>query len=149
MNRQTGSTNLQTILTALMQSIRKYRQRQRERRELASCSVAEVAAIARDLNLTPDELMKLVSERTETAAALHELLSVIGIHAESLRLDDPAVMRELQRRCITCLHKPECAYHLAHGTAFERYRDYCPNADILSDLTTTRPAAWRGRAAHP
>lgn len=133
------------ILSALMQSIRRYRQQQRDRQELATCSVAEISSIARDLRLKPDELMRLVNEETKTAGALHELLGIIGIDAKNLRLNDPNVMRELQRRCNACSHKPRCAYHLDHGTAFEFYREYCPNSEILDDLTTTKPAAWRGR----
>lgn len=140
------SSGLQSILNALVQSIRKYRQQRRLRNELTLCSVAEISAIARDLRLSPDELMKLVSEKTETAAALHELLAVVGIEAKSLKLEDPAVMRELQRQCLTCCHKSECAYHLAQGTAIEHYQDYCPNTYALEDLTTAKTAAWRGRS---
>lgn len=138
-------SGLQTILSSLIQSIRKYRQQQRDRRELAACSVAEISSIARDLKLAPDELMSLVTKETKTAHALHELLAIIGIDTTSLKLNDPSVMRELQRRCQVCSRKPRCAYHLDHGTAFEFYREYCPNTEILDDLTTTRPAAWRGR----
>lgn len=128
-----------------MQSIRKYRQQQKGRRELAACSVAEISSIARDLKLAPDELMSLVTEETRIADALHELLAIIGIDAKSLKLNDPGVMRELQQRCHACPRKPRCAYHLDHGTALEFYREYCPNTEILDDLTTTKPAAWRGR----
>ncbi len=138
-------SGLQMILGALMQSIRRYRQQQKDRRELATCSVAEISSIARDLKITPDELMSLVTEETKTAGALHELLGILGIDAKSLRLNDPGVMRELQQRCGTCSHKSRCAYHLDHGTAFEHYREFCPNTGIFDDLTTTKPAAWRGR----
>lgn len=139
-----NASGLQMILSALMQSIRRYRQQQRDRRELSACSVAEISSIARDLKLAPDELMSLVTEDTKTAGALHELLGILGIDAKSLRLNDPGVLRELQQRCGTCSHKSMCAYHLDHGTAFERYREFCPNTGIFDDLTTTRPAAWRG-----
>jgi hypothetical protein len=140
-----GSSGLQSILNALVQSIRKYRQQRRLQTELTLCSVAEISAIARDLRLSPDELMKLVTEKTETAAALHELLAALGIEAKSLAIEEPAIMRELQRQCLTCGHKPECAYHLTQGTASGRYQDFCPNSYTLDDLTTMKPAAWRGR----
>lgn len=143
---QKNPSGLQMILSALLQSIRRYRQQQRDRRELETCSVAEISSIARDLRLKPDELMSLVNEETKTTGALHELLAVLGINAKSLRLNDPNVMRELQRRCNMCSRKPRCAYHLDHGTAFEFYREYCPNTEILDDLTATKPAAWRGRS---
>lgn len=149
-NRHRAATSLptlQSILNALVQSIRKYRRQRKNQNELMLCSVAEISAIARDLRLAPDELMKLVTEKTETAAALHELLAVIGIDARNLELENPIVMRELQRRCLTCGHKPECAYHLAQGTAIEHYRDFCPSSYVFDDLTTTKPAAWRGRGA--
>jgi hypothetical protein len=138
-------SGLQTILNCLMQSIRRYRQQQRDRQELATCSVAEISSIARDLRLTPRELMRLVNQETKATAALHELLAVLGIDAKCLRLNDPGIMLELERRCSTCSHKPQCAYHLDHGTSFEHYREYCPNTEILDDLTTMKPAAWRGR----
>lgn len=139
------TSDLQSILNTLVQSIRKYRQQRKLQNELMLCSVAEISAIARDLRLSPRELMKLVTEKTQTAAALHELLAALGIEAKSLELENPAVMRELQRQCLTCNHKPECAYHLAQGTAAEHYRGFCPNSYTLDDLTTMKPAAWRGR----
>lgn len=137
-------SGLQAILSALLQSIRRYRP-QKDWHELATCSVAEISTIARDLRLTPEALMSLVNRETKTTGALHELLAVLGIDAKSLRLNDPGVMRELQRRCSACAHKPKCAYHLDHGTSFEHYREYCPNTEILDDLTTTKPSSWRGR----
>lgn len=133
-----GVNDLQSILHALVQAIRKYRQQRKLQTELTLCSVAEISAIARDLRLSPDELMMLVTEKTETAAALHELLAVLGIDAGSLELQDPAVMRELQRLCLTCRHKQECAYHLAQGTAVEHYEDFCPNSHTLSGIVKTR-----------
>lgn len=130
--------DLQSILHALMQAIRRYRQQRKLQAELTLCSVAEISAIARDLKLSPDELMRLVTEKTETAAALHELLAALGIDARSLELKDPAVMRELQRLCFTCHHKQECAYHLAQGTAVEHYEDFCPNSYTLGDIVKTK-----------
>jgi hypothetical protein len=50
-------------------------------------------------------------------------------------------MRELQRLCLTCGHKQECAYHLAQGTAFEHYEEFCPNSYTLNDIVRTRDAA--------
>jgi hypothetical protein len=129
------------IMNALLQSIRRYRQQQMDRRELATCSVAEISAIARDLRLQPNELMSLVNEETKATGALHELLGVLGIDAKSLRLNDPNVMRELQRRCGACSHRPRCAYHIDHGTSLEFYREYCPNTEILDDLTSPKAAA--------
>ena len=132
-----GFKDLQSILHALIQAIRRYRQQRELKNELTLCSVAEISAIARDLKLSPEELMRLVTEKTETAAALHELLAALGIDASSLELEDPTVMRELQRLCLTCHHKPECAYHLAQGTAVEHYQDFCPNSYTLNDVVRT------------
>jgi hypothetical protein len=126
-----------SILNALVQAIRKYRRTRRAKNDLMLCSVAEISAIARDLRLSPQELMRLVTEKNVTTAALRELLSVLGIEAKSLELEDPAVMRELQRQCLTCQHKAECAYHLAQGTAVEHYEDFCPNSYTLNDVVRT------------
>jgi len=144
-NLATGPLDLKSVLGALIQAVRKYRQRRKSQDELLLCSVAEISAIARDLRLSPDELMRLVTEKTETAVGLHELLLALGIEAKSLELENPAVMRELQRLCLTCRNKPKCAYHLEQGTAIEQYRNFCPNSYSLEDLTSTRPAVWRGR----
>jgi AraC-like DNA-binding protein len=140
-----SASDTKSILTALIQAIRKYRQRRKSQNELLLCSVAEISAIARDLRLSPDELMRLITEKTETAMGLHELLLALGIDAKSLELENPTVMRELQRLCLTCHNRPECAFHLAQGTVTEQYRNFCPNSYLLEDLTAARPAAWRGR----
>ncbi len=137
MGRSEANKKSVSVLNALVQAIRKYRRTRRAKSDLIFCSVAEISAIARDLKLSPQELMKLVTEKNVTTAALRELLSVLGIEAKSLKLEDPAVMRELERQCLTCQRKAECAYHLAQGTAIEHYEDFCPNSYTLNDVVRT------------
>ncbi len=138
-------SGLETILNNIAQWVRKYRYALGIRDELMNCGPEEVANIARDLGVSASELANLASKGPEAANSLQKLLVALGVDPKRLASDDPIIMRDLQRLCISCGHKGQCEHDLAAGTAAEHYRDYCPNAYTLDDLFTTKPAAWRGK----
>jgi hypothetical protein len=129
------------LLNASIQSIWKLWRRHKLRQELLRCSPAELAAIAYDLRLNSTELMRLVTDKAEPFFALKELLAAAGINAKDLAIEKPHVMRELQRACLACGRKPECARHRARGTFSGCYRDFCPNAFTLDDLAARNSQA--------
>jgi hypothetical protein len=49
-------------------------------------------------------------------------------------LQKAGVMHDLQRLCVTCGHKAECADDIAAGTAARNFHGYCPNAYTLDTL---------------
>ena len=49
---------------------------------------------------------------------------------------DPAILTaellsDFNRKCLHCSHKARCQRDLASGCAYETYRDFCPNAEML------------------
>jgi transcriptional regulator with XRE-family HTH domain len=122
------------ILDAIANWVKKYRQAVGLRGELANCKAEEVARIARDIGLSPEELLFFANKGPHAADELPKLLRALGVDPQKLASDDPAIMRSLQRICITCDHKNQCQHDLAAGMAASHYRDYCPNAMSLDAL---------------
>ena len=125
---------VQPILDAIGSWVKEYRQAVGLRGESANFREEEVAFIANDMGVTPQELLFAVSKGPHAADELPKLLSALGVDPQKLASQDPAKMRELQRICITCGHKGQCQHDLASGTAASHYRDYCPNAVSLDAL---------------
>ena len=93
----------------------------------------QVAAIARDMGLSPGELLS-ITPKDHTPPMNCQGYSVrFGVDPQKLASEDPGTMRDLQRICVTCGHKGQCQHDLARGTAASHYRDYCPNAISLDD----------------
>jgi len=122
------------ILDAIANWVKKYRQAVGLRGELANCGAEEVALIARDIGVSPEELRFAASKGPHAADELPKLLRALGVDPQKLASDDPAIMRSLERICISCGHKNQCQHDLAAGTAVSHYRDYCPNAMSLDEL---------------
>jgi len=122
------------ILDAIANWIKKYRYAVGLRDELARCGPEEVARAAHDLGVSPGELVRLASAGPHAADQLPQLLIALGVNPKKLTSDDPALMRDLQRLCITCGHKNRCEHEVAAGTAAQNYRSFCPNAISLDAL---------------
>lgn len=126
--------SLQSILNAIAQWMTKYRNARGLRKDLMNCSADEVARMARDLKIQPNELAILARKGPDAADLLQKLLVALGVDANALEHDNPAVMRDLQRLCTTCDDKRQCEFDLANGVAACNFRDYCPNAFTLDLL---------------
>lgn len=131
-------SGLEPILGAIAHWITKYRNAHEARAELRRCDSDEVARVARELNISPRELTALAGKGPESAALLGKMLAALGLDPDSPPLKDPLLKRDLQRLCVACDHKRQCAHELAAGTAAEHYRDFCPNAYTLDVLLKHR-----------
>jgi hypothetical protein len=99
------------------------------RGELDQCEPSEVAQIAHDLSVTPEELKVLAGK--SPASAIDQLLAALGVDRPRRPFSEPALVRDLQRLCSACVFKRQCGRELATGTAAAHYRTYCPNAYTL------------------
>jgi hypothetical protein len=111
----------------------KYRDARNICNDLVNCGPDEVANIARDLRLSPSELVILARNGSNAADLLQDLLNVLGLDKNAIENDEPLVMRDLERLCTTCREKRRCRLDLANGVA-DNFRDYCPNAFTLGAL---------------
>ena len=101
------------------------------RGELDQCEPSEVAQIAHDLSVTPEELKVLAGKSPDSASAIDQLLAALGVDRLRRPFSEPALVRDLQRLCSVCDFKRQCGRELAAGTAAALYRAYCPNAYTL------------------
>ena len=143
-NRTTESATdagLATIFESIARWVRNYRESLDNSRHLAQCGPEEVAAMAQDLMISPSDLMALSSKSPDSARLLYRLLAALGVDPAALGARDPMVMRDLERLCVSCTHKRQCAHDLAAGTGAAHFKDYCPNAYTLEMLVAAQPAA--------
>jgi len=131
---------IEAISGAIANWVTRYRQAVGLRRELAKCGAEEVAAIARDIGLSTEELEFIASKGPNAADELPKLLRTLGVDPQKLLSDRDSTLRDLQRICITCGHKAQCKHELAGGTAAKHYHDYCPNAMSIDELFSLRQA---------
>ena len=74
--------SLQSILNAIAQWMRRYRQARGTRNDLMNCSATEVENMARELKITPAELATLARKGPDAADLLQKLLIALGVGAE-------------------------------------------------------------------
>jgi len=126
--------SLQFVFKSVAQWMRNYREAFSTAGQLARCDPDEVARIARDLQITPWDLVRLSRKGQGAAQLLLRMLKALGVDPTNLSIEKSAVMRDLQRLCVTRGYKQYCERDLAKGAAAERYGDYCPNAYMLDAL---------------
>jgi hypothetical protein len=125
---------LDRILGAIARLVIRNRRTLEARAEFQQCWPEEVARIAHDLNLTPNELTVLASKRLDSAAFLDGLLAAIGVDRNKRPFNEPALIRDMQRLCVVCDRQRRCGQELDAGTAAAHYRSYCPNAYTLDHM---------------
>ena len=126
--------SLQSSLDAIAQWIRRYRHARATRNDLMNCLTTDVANMARELKITPDELATLARKGPNSADLLQKLLFALGVDPNGLEHDDPLVMRDLQRLCTTCGDKRQCELDIANEAIDYKFRDYCPNAFTIDAI---------------
>ena len=134
---------LDIVLSAISNWVNKYRQLTAVDNEFGYCTHDDVRQIAKDLGVPPTELRALASKGPGAADLLQKMLIALSVDPEALAKANPAVMRDLQRLCITCSHKGRCEHELAQGTAGEHYHEFCPNAFTLDALFQVKASSSR------
>jgi hypothetical protein len=125
---------LELILDAIANWVKKHRDAAGPCDELAHWEPAEIARTARDLGVSPVELIRMAERGPHAADRLPRMLRDIGVDPLTLSRDDPAIMRDMQRLCSACSHKRRCERELSAGTAANHFRNFCPNAMSLEAL---------------
>jgi transcriptional regulator with XRE-family HTH domain len=126
--------SLQWILNSVADWVVRYRHARGFHHDMMNCSADDVAGIARELRISPSELAEIAKKGPHAADLLQKLLVALGVDANGLTHENPLVMRDLQRLCITCGSKRRCEFDLERGASTENFRDYCPNAFTLDAL---------------
>ena len=101
---------------------------------LGRCTPEDVRQIAHELGMSPGELRELATKGPNSADLLGKMLAALKVDPNELSKENIAVMRDLQRLCVSCDHKGRCRRELAAGTAAEHFHEFCPNAFTLDAL---------------
>jgi hypothetical protein len=139
MNRANETTypSLELILDAVANWVKKRRDAAELHDELVHWEPEEIARTARDIGVSPDELICMARQGPHAADQLPGLLHAASVDPEILSREDPAMMHDMQRLCTACSHKRRCERELAAGTAAGNYRRFCPNAVSIETLAPT------------
>ena len=109
--------------------------------KLFELSNVEIENVARDLGLSASDLRALVSHGAGGANLLHRRMASLHLTPDELTRTEPALVTELERLCTLCRSRGQCADDLARNSAdsaCETWREYCPNVETLSILTSNR-----------
>ncbi len=128
-------------LIAIAQWVTKYRMAVGA--HLGPCEPDEVRQTASDLGLAVTQMRALMTKGPGAADLLQQMLVALHVDPGNLAKANPAVLRDLQRLCISCANKTQCAHELDVGTAGEHFRDFCPNAFTLEALFSAKRPAKR------
>ena len=132
--QQPHHPTVEFVLNAIADWVNKYRNAAGTHGDLGYCEPNEVMQIAKELGVPANELREIVRKGPGAAAQLQKMLVALKVDAAVLEKANPAVMRDLQRLCITCGSKKQCQHELAKGTAAEHFHEFCPNAFTLDAL---------------
>lgn len=111
----------------------------KQRRELNelmeyAAEFGELEPVARELNMTPADLDRLVRQGSQSADELRYTLTALDIDEAALRRVEPTILRDMERICSFCAHKRQCRQEVAAGTAAANYAEYCENSDTIDML---------------
>ncbi len=133
------------LVSLLVQRWQAWTERRDSLAGLDTCGRGEVARIAHDLSLTPNELRALARRGPDAASLLYRRLADLGLDRDALARAEPRALRDMQKDCSLCGSKGRCRHDLARGADPSVWRDYCPNDYALRALAAS--GAHRARAA--
>jgi Family of unknown function (DUF6455) len=127
-------STVEVVLNAIADWVNKYRNTAGAHAGFGYCGPNEVMQIAKDLGVPVSELREIVRKGPGAADLVQRMLVALKVDAAVLEKASPAVMRDLQRLCVTCGSKKQCEHELANGTAADHFHEFCPNAFTLDAL---------------
>lgn len=119
----------------LTTTITHWRSSRRAGQELTSLDADGLGALARDVGLSPDQLIRLTAR--SGGEELPRLLSAVGLVPERIERTHPDVMRDMSIVCSGCGTVRRCRRDLDRGWAPVVQR-YCPNTETITALQAER-----------
>jgi uncharacterized protein YjiS (DUF1127 family) len=125
----------------LMTTLIRWRSSRQAGQELTSLDAGELAALARDVGLSPDQLIRVTARGARAGEELPRLLDASGLAPQWLEHTRPDVMRDMSVVCAGCGIAKSCRRDLCRGWA-HAVRRYCPNAETINALLAERGRAF-------
>ncbi|HZQ13001.1 MAG TPA: hypothetical protein VFB31_09360 [Pseudolabrys sp.] len=132
--RQPAYPTVDFVLQTIADWVSSYRNHVDSRDTFERCSPEQVGLMAKDLGISAQELRGMAGKGPGAADLLRKMLLALDVDPDALAKSDPAVMRDLQRLCVSCAHKSRCRREMANGTAAQHFHEFCPNAFTLDAL---------------
>jgi hypothetical protein len=125
---------INSVIAAFRDWVRRRKLIRQCRQRLDACDENEIASIARDVGLSPNDLRQMAKLGPDAAKLLLDRMAVLHLDADALAKSDPSTMRDLQRLCSSCVSKKQCQRDLLLVPDDPMWRHYCPNAGTLDAL---------------
>jgi len=125
-----------TFLASIRKGWRKWRTRRNALAELHQSTALE--SVARDLNLSPQDLYAVTAKWPTGSDLLNERMTALRLDPERFSPTELGALRDAQRVCSICGSKSECKHDLAENPTSGDWRSYCPNVDTLDGLQNAR-----------
>jgi uncharacterized protein YjiS (DUF1127 family) len=103
-------------------------------RELESMSHTELQLLAADIGISEAELLAITPGISEHGDLLDEMIRAHGLDPELVRHIFVGAVREMEAVCARCRDAEVCRRELKAGTAAQRSRAFCGNADVIDEL---------------
>lgn len=123
----------------LAATIRQWRSNRARAHEFAALGPDQRQALARDIGLPEDVMVRLAARDARAGAELPRLMEVLALDPKWIRHWQAALMRDMSVTCSECAVAARCRRDLDRGQASLTYRAYCPNAETLRELRGERP----------
>jgi hypothetical protein len=123
----------------LVATMRQWRSNRTLAHELDALGPDQREALARDIGVPEDVVVRLVARGAQAGAELPRLMGVLALDPERIRHERAALMRDMSVTCSECAAVARCRRDLGRGQASLTYRGYCPNAETLRELRGERP----------
>src|SRR5215471_12578787 len=125
-----------TFLASIRKGWRNWRARRNALAELHQSTALE--SVARDLNLSPQDLQAVTAKWPTGSDLLNERMTALRLDPERFSPAELGALRDAQRVCSICGSKSECKHDLAESPTSGDWRSYCPNVDTLVGLQNAR-----------
>ena len=125
---------INSVIAAFREWVRRRKLIRQCRQRLDACDENEIASIARDIGLSPNDLRQMAKLGPDAAKLLLDRMAVLHLDADALAKNDPTTTRDMQRLCSSCVAKKRCQRDLLLTPDDPMWREYCPNAGTLGEL---------------
>ena len=125
----------------MMTTLTRWRSSRQAGQELTSLDAGELAAVARDVGLSADQLIRVTARRAGAGEELPRVLDASGLVPQWLERTRPDVMRDMSIVCAGCGIAKSCRRDLDRGRA-HAVRRYCPNVETINALLAERDRAF-------
>ena len=123
----------------LAATIRQWRLNRVRTHEFDALGPDQREALARDIGVPEDVVARLVARGAQGDAELPRLMRALSLDPDRIRLEQPALMRDMSVTCSECAVVARCRRDLDCGQASLTYCGHCPNAETLRELRRERP----------